>query len=55
MVSSLVSEDNAFQAPNPLEEWRGSAIQLSGTPAISRLTNYFLYNSLETDNYYFPV
>lgn len=40
-LALLVSEDNAFQAHSPLEEWRGSAIQLSTTPVISRLTNYF--------------
>lgn len=42
-LAILVSEDNAFQAASPLEEWRGSAIQLSSTPAISRLMNYFSF------------
>lgn len=36
-----VPEDNAFQAFRPIEHQKGSAIQLSGTLAISRLTNHF--------------
>jgi len=36
-----VPKDNAFLAFRPIEHQKGSAIQLSGTLAISRLTNRF--------------